>query len=76
MILVEFKQYMGLWFAMLFILVVVFFNIFNLWYGLTYKVLPKTEEYLWMFGASLALAIALSTLTVVVAARRPRKSKT
>ena len=74
--MVEFKQYMGLWFAMLFILVVVFFNIFNLWYGLTYKVLPKTEEYLWMFGASLALAIALSTLTVVVAARRPRKSKT
>ncbi len=71
--MVEFKRYLGVWFASLFILVVVFFNVFNLWYGFTYKVLPKTEEYLWMFAVSLALSIAISTLIVLIAAKRSKK---
>jgi len=71
--MVEFKRYLGIWFASLFILVVVFFNVFNLWYGFTYKVLPKTEEYLWMFGVSLLLSILISTLIVIIATRKSKK---
>jgi len=68
-----FRQHLGLWLGMMFILVVVFFNVFNLWYGFTYKVLPKTEEYIWMFLASLALSALISTLIVVAASRRSKK---
>jgi len=71
--MVEFKRYSGIWFASLFILVVVFFNVFNLWYGFTYKVLPKTEEYLWMFSVSLLLSILISTLIVIIAAKKSKK---
>jgi len=72
-IAMAFRQHLGLWLGMMFILVVVFFNVFNLWYGFTYKVLPKTEEYIWMFLASLALSALISTLIVVAASRRSKK---
>lgn len=67
------REHLGLWIGMMFILVVVFFNVFNLWYGFTYKVLPKTEEYLGMFLASLAISAVISTLVVIVASRRSKK---